>query len=294
MRLPPWLKVNLPQDKAFGQTRVLLDDLELATVCQSARCPNIFECFGCGTATFLLLGRECTRGCRFCNIGEGSPAPLDPTEPARVAEAAARLQLQTVVMTSVTRDDLPDGGAAHFATAIVVVRQRLPKAKVEVLIPDFRGAPDALATVLAAGPDCLNHNMETVPRLYPAIRPQANYSQSLELLRRAVTAGRADGLVTKSGLMVGLGETDAELTSVLDDLATAGVTAVTIGQYLPPSRRHPPVARYVHPDVFEAYAAHGRALGLAMVSGPKVRSSYHAGDVLGEIGERKNAEGATL
>lgn len=285
LRLPPWLKVTLPADKHFGQTRKLLDDLRLATVCQSARCPNIFECFGCGTATFLLMGRQCTRGCRFCNIGVGNPTPLEADEPARVAEAAARLGLATVVMTSVTRDDLPDGGAGHIAAAIHAVRQRLPQARIEVLIPDFQGDAAALQAVLDARPDCLNHNVETVPGSYARVRPQASYTQSLELLARA--AGQ--GFVVKSGMMVGLGETDAEVRAVLEDLARVGVTAVTIGQYLPPSRRHMPVTRYVHPDIFKEYEVFGNNLGLETVSGPRVRSSYHAGEVLEKLAGRAAA-----
>lgn len=282
MRLPPWLKVTLPADRHFGQTRKLLEDLGLATVCQSARCPNIFECFGCGTATFLLMGRQCTRGCRFCNIGLGLPAPLEADEPARVAEAAVRLDLATVVMTSVTRDDLPDGGAAHVAAAIRAVRNRRPATRIEVLIPDFQGDAAALQTVLDARPDCLNHNVETVPDCYPRVRPQASYEQSLTLLARAA----AQGFVVKSGMMVGLSETDAQVRAVLEDLARAGVAAATIGQYLPPSRRHMPVARYVHPDIFKEYAEFGNRLGLETVSGPRVRSSYHAGEVLDRVAGR--------
>jgi len=255
-----------------------LRDLDLNTVCQSARCPNTWECFSRSVATFLILGRECTRNCAFCNISPGQQLPPDADEPRRVAEGAARLGLKHVVVTSVTRDDLPDGGAAHFSETIRQVKQRLPGCTIEVLIPDFRGDAAALATVLAARPDVLNHNVETVPRLYPSVRPQADYAQSLELLRRVAQSGT--GIPAKSGLMVGLGETDDELRGVIRDLHDAGCTMITIGQYMRPSRLHPPVARYMPPDEFDALAEYGRGLGVAqMFCAPLVRSSYHAAEL---------------
>lgn len=282
LRIPPWLRVKLPSNKTFASTRGLLDDLALNTVCQSARCPNTWECFSHSVATFLILGRECTRNCAFCNINPGAPQPVDEDEPRRVAEGAARLGLKHVVVTSVTRDDLPDGGAAHFAATIRQIRSRLPHCTVEVLIPDFRGDAQALKTVLAARPDVLNHNVETAPRLYAAIRPQADYAQSLELLRR-VAAYRGDdaqGIPAKSGLMVGLGETDEELRQTIRDLANAGCTMITVGQYMRPSRRHPPVVRYMPPEEFDALAEFGRSLGVPkMFCAPLVRSSYHAAEL---------------
>ncbi len=281
LRIPPWLRVKLPQDKGFGCTRHLLKDLKLNTVCQSARCPNTWECFSKSVATFLILGRECTRNCAFCNINPGPPQAVDPGEPERLAEASARLGLRHVVITSVTRDDLPDGGAAHFAASIRAVRARLPECTVEVLIPDFRGDEAALMTVLEARPEVLNHNVETAPRLYPAIRPQADYAQSLELLRRvALHPSKIPG---KSGLMAGLGETDEELRQTIRDLAEAGCSMITVGQYMRPSRQHPPVQRYLPPEQFDALAEFGRSLGVAkMFCAPLVRSSYHAAELAGK------------
>ena len=278
LRIPPWLRVKLPSGKAFAGTRGLLDGLRLNTVCQSARCPNTWECFSNSVATFLIMGRQCTRNCAFCNITPGAPEPLDGDEPRRVAEGAARLGLRHVVVTSVTRDDLPDGGAAHFAETIRQVRSRLPGCTVEVLIPDFRGDATALETVLDARPDVLNHNVETAPRLYAAIRPQADYAQSLELLRRVARGQR--GIPAKSGLMVGLGETDEEIRQTIRDLASAGCAMITVGQYMRPSRLHPPVARYMPPEEFDALAGFGRSLGVAkMFCAPLVRSSYHAAEL---------------
>jgi len=274
-RLPEWFRVKPPTGRTFCRTRSLLEGCGLNTVCQGARCPNIFECFGRGTATFLVLGKICTRDCAFCNIptARGPLPPPDDDEPVRLAEAAGRLGLSYVVITSGTRDDLPDGGAAHFAQCIEALRERLPGAGVEVLIPDFQGDPAALRTVLDARPTVLNHNLETVRRLSAAIRPQADYERSLTLLRRAASSG----LPAKSGLRVGLGETDAEIEEAMADLAAAGVQALTIGQYLAPSPNHRPVERYVHPERFEDYAARGRELGIRhMFCGPLVRSSYQA------------------
>lgn len=278
LRIPPWLRVKLPQGRSFSDTGKLLADLNLNTVCQNARCPNTWECFSKSVATFLILGRECTRNCAFCNITPGKPQPVDPGEPERLAEASVRLGLKHIVITSVTRDDLHDGGAAHFAASIRAVRARLPQCTVEVLIPDFRGDEAALMTVLEARPEVLNHNVETAPRLYREIRPQADYVQSLELLRRV--AAHASGIPAKSGLMAGLGETDEELRQTVRDLAEAGCTMITVGQYMRPSRQHPPVKRYLHPDGFEALAEYGRSLGVPkMFCAPLVRSSYHAAEL---------------
>ena len=277
LRLPPWLRGSLPRGRGFADTRGLLDDLALNTVCQSARCPNCFECFSKGTATFLIMGRVCTRNCAFCNITPGQAAPLDPDEPRRLAEAVVRLGLTHAVITSVTRDDLPDGGAAHFAASIMAVAARSPRTTVEVLIPDFQGDRKALATVLGARPSVLNHNVETVPELYPLIRPQAGYEQSLTLLRRA--REMAPDITTKSGLMVGLGERDEQVRRVLTDLARVGCQMVTVGQYLRPSRAHPEVRRYPEPAWFDALAEYGRSQGIpTMFCAPLVRSSYHAGE----------------
>jgi lipoyl synthase len=304
-RKPSWLKVKAPDSRSYRATGALLDELELHTVCREARCPNKGECYSSGTATFLILGNTCTRGCRFCSVehvGEApaddaaeptreaaGPCAVDPGEPRRVAEAARRLGLRHVVVTSVTRDDLADGGAHQFAAAVEAVRAELPAATVEVLIPDLGGDAAALAAVLAARPDVVNHNLETVPRLYPRVRPQAGYALSLKLLAKAAAwartldeatlSGRPRPLV-KTGLMVGLGETAAELDSVLADAAAAGVDAVTIGQYLQPDSGCLPVARYVEPDEFAAYEKRGRALGLEVAAAPFVRSSYRAGELL--------------
>jgi lipoic acid synthetase len=245
----------------------------------------MFECYSQGTATFLILGHVCTRNCAFCNITPGAPDPLDADEPRRVGEAAKTLGLRHVVITSVTRDDLPDGGAGHFASVISAVRKACADSSpsIEVLIPDFKGSISALRTVLAAAPEIINHNVETPPAHYSRIRPQADYAQSLELLRRVREAGG----VPKSGLMVGLGETDEEVRGVLVDLAKAGCRIATVGQYMRPSRNHPPVQRYVHPDVFEEYAQWGREAGIEYVfSAPLVRSSYNAGKVFEELGRQ--------
>lgn len=274
-RIPKWLRVKLPSDPAFARTGGLLADLGLNTVCQGAKCPNIYECFSKHVATFLIMGKTCTRGCAFCNIGLGKVEPLDADEPARVAEAARRLDLKHVVITSVTRDDLPDGGAAHFAATVDAVREAVPGCTIEVLIPDFQGDEAALNTVIAAGPEIINHNVETVPGLYDAIRPQADFAQSIELLKRV----KAAGVTSKSGLMVGLGETDDTVRELLATLHEAKVDIVTIGQYMRPSADHPEVARYVEPEVFDGYAEYGHELGIPHVfSAPRVRSSYNAAD----------------
>jgi lipoic acid synthetase len=277
-RHPPWLVKRLPAAGAEPAARVgaLLDGLRLNTVCRSANCPNLGECFARGAATFLIMGPACTRRCRFCSVDKSAqPAALDPDEPVRVAEAVRRMGLGHVVITSVTRDDLPDGGAAHFAAVTRAVRAARADASVELLVPDFAGSPDALRTVMEAEPDVLNHNVETVPRLYPAARPGADYRRSLELL---AAAGRMrPRTLVKSGLMAGLGERPDEVSAVLADLAAAGVGAVTVGQYLAPTAGHLPVAEFVPPGRFEEYAREARALGIKVaVCGPWVRSSYRA------------------
>ncbi len=274
---PPWLKVRFPAGDNFERLRTLMRGEQLHTVCEEARCPNIGECWSRGTATFMILGDTCTRSCGFCAIKTGRPGTVDAGEPMRVAAAAARMGLQHVVITSVNRDELPDGGAGIFAETIRRVRQLSPGATIEVLIPDFKGDEAALATVLAAQPEILNHNTETVPRLYSQVRPQAVYERSLAVLRRARELD--PGAVTKSGLMVGLGETRDELLEVFQDLANNGVDVLTVGQYLRPTPAHLPVARYWHPDEFAALKADALAMGFRHVeAGPLVRSSYHAED----------------
>jgi lipoyl synthase len=277
-RKPEWLKKPLPRAGAMHGMENLLRERHLHTVCESARCPNKGECFERGTATFLILGGVCTRDCRFCSVEGGRPGAPEAAEPANVADAAAEMGLRHVVITSVTRDDLPDGGAAHFAATIRAVRGRLPDATIEVLVPDFLGSESALETVLAEAPEVFNHNVETVPRLYPTVRPQAAYARSLAVLRYAARA--RSGWEVKTGLMVGLGETAAEVRRVLGDVRDAGVTVVTIGQYLRPSKEHLPVVEYVPPAVFEEYAGSGEALGLLVEAAPFVRSSYRAEETL--------------
>jgi lipoic acid synthetase len=273
--LPPWLRVKAPKAPRLHATKAVLDRFGVHTVCQSARCPNIGECFGAYTATFMILGNVCTRSCRFCAVPGGPVLPLDPTEPQRVAEAARELGLEHVVVTSVTRDDLPDGGAAQFARTMAEIRSLLPQATIEVLTPDFRGSEAAIRAVCDAAPDVYNHNVETVPRLYPVVRPQADYRRSLGLLEFVKTI-RAQA-ITKSGIMVGLGETTDEVLVVLQDLRQVGCDMLTIGQYLRPSPRHLPVARYVPPAEFEEHRHTAEAMGFRHVaSGPFVRSSYHA------------------
>jgi lipoic acid synthetase len=271
-----WRRISAEREEAVRRMEQLLSDLGLHTVCQEALCPNLPECFGQGTATFMILGDVCTRNCRFCAVKKGRPQPPDPEEPERVAEAAVRLHLQHVVVTSVTRDDLPDGGAGHFAATVRAVRRRLPGARVEVLIPDFRGSLAALETVLDAGPDVVNHNVETVPRLYPVIRPQADYRRSLGVL--SWVKARSPQTATKSGLMLGLGEQVAEVLQVLYDLREAGCDLLTLGQYLQPTERQSPVARYISPEEFAEYRAKAEAMGFrGVAAGPLVRSSYQAG-----------------
>ncbi|WP_010314641.1 lipoyl synthase [Synechococcus sp. CB0205] len=280
MLKPDWLRVKAPQRERIGEVADLLLDLKLNTVCQEASCPNIGECFAGGTATFLIMGPGCTRACPYCDIDfDKSVRNLDPTEPERLGEATARLGLKHVVITSVNRDDLSDGGASQFVACIEAVRQRSPQTTIELLIPDFCGDWDALATVMEAGPDVLNHNIETVPRLYKKARPQGIYERSLELLLQV--RERWPKAYSKSGLMVGLGESDEEVIETLLDLREHRVDIVTIGQYLSPGPKHLPVDRFVTPEQFERFRLHGeQELGfLQVVSTPLTRSSYHAGDV---------------
>jgi len=274
-RLPEWFRVRHQLGSDYEQVRKLVSDRNLNTVCQEANCPNIRECWQHRTATFMILGDICTRACTFCDVIKGRPQGVDRTEPARVADAAAELGLRYVVVTSVDRDDLEDGGAEIFAATIRALRAQIPHVEVEVLIPDFQGKQGALETVLAAAPDVLNHNLETVPRLYPTVRRGAKYGQSLELLRR-VRALKPD-MTTKSGLMVGLGERVSELAGTMKEIRAAGCDLLTIGQYLAPSAHHHPVIQFYHPRTFERLARYGKALGFRNVfSGPLVRSSYHA------------------
>jgi lipoic acid synthetase len=273
---PPWLRVRLPAGERYQRIGGLLRRSQLHTVCEEANCPNIGECFNAGTATFMILGDVCTRACGFCAVTSGRPpGAIDPSEPQRVASTVRTLGLDYAVITSVTRDDQADGGAGIFAGCIEAIRRDSPASRVEVLIPDFLGNWSALETVVEARPYVLNHNVETVPRLYRRVRPKARYDRSLELLRRAKELARS--LLTKSGLMVGLGETQQEVFQVMADLRTAGVELVTIGQYLRPSKKHLPVERYYPPDEFEHFVDKGRELGFSHVeAGPLVRSSYHA------------------
>jgi len=272
-RKPAWMRAPLSMGPDFLALKKTMRDLDLHTVCEEAGCPNIFECWNDGTATFMINGDRCTRACGFCLVDTRRPEPLDPREPERVADAVDALDLQFAVLTAVARDDLPDGGASGFAAAIEAIRARRPETSVEVLISDCKGDPDALDVIFAARPDVVNHNVETVPRLQRAVRPSASYARSLAVLARAAAAG----LVTKSGLIVGLGETSDEVAAVLADLAGVGVEIVTVGQYLRPTARHLPVARWWRPEEFEELAAIGRSLGLAHVeASPLTRSSYHA------------------
>ncbi len=280
LQRPEWLKVRANTTGEYEEVRALMRRLSLVTVCEEARCPNIHECWARErTATFMLMGDVCTRHCGFCAVGKGKPGTLDPREPEHVAQAAAELSLSHAVVTSVNRDDLTDGGAAHFAATIRAIRQRLPDCTVEVLIPDFCGNEEALETVLEEGPEILNHNTETVRRLYRRVRPEARYEQSLELLARADAWRRRTGapIKTKSGVMVGLGETTEELLQTLSDLAAVHCDIATIGQYLQPYEKRLPVEKYYTPAEFDSLRVQGQALGFQRVeSGPLVRSSYHA------------------
>lgn len=274
---PEWIRVKAGHSAArYGEVKAILRQQGLHTVCEEATCPNIGECFGHGTATFMILGDLCTRRCPFCDVGHGKPLPPDPLEPEKLAATVAALRLKYVVITSVDRDDLKDGGAAHFAACIQAIRNASPQTKIEILVPDFRGRLDIALDILAATPpDVMNHNLETVPRLYRQARPGADYAHSLQLLKRFKQ--RLPHIPTKSGLMVGLGETDEEILAVMRDLRAHDVEMLTIGQYLAPSSHHLPVARYVHPDTFAWFARAAERLGFThCASAPLVRSSYHA------------------
>ena len=281
-KLPPWLIKRTPKSQNIKNLRSLINDPKIHTVCESAKCPNIGECYSKKTMTFMILGNICTRNCRFCAVEHGTPSPPDPTEPKRIAEAVKKLGLKYVVITSVTRDDLPDGGAKHFTETIKELRVTAHGSRVtgyglrvEVLVPDFKGSKDALFAVISANPDVINHNVETVPRLYTSVRPQANYKISLNLLKNAKVINK--NICTKGGLMVGLGETFEEVTEVLKDLRSVDCDIVTIGQYLAPSGKHVPVVEYVEPETFEKYKKLALNMGFkAVASGPFVRSSYQA------------------
>jgi len=276
LKKPDWIRVRFGDTQRFKEIKQILREQKLHTVCEEASCPNIGECFGKGTATFMILGDLCTRRCPFCDVAHGRPQPPDPHEPVHLAETIAALGLKYVVITSVDRDDLRDGGAKHFVDCIRAVRERSPKTRIEILVPDFRGRLDVALDVLSDHPpDVMNHNLETVPRLYRQARPGADYRHSLKLLKDF--KARFPGLPTKSGLMVGLGETDAEILDVMRDLREHDVDMLTIGQYLQPSAHHLPVLRYVEPSIFERFTACAHELGFVHAAcGPLVRSSYHA------------------
>jgi lipoic acid synthetase len=280
-RLPEWLRIRLPTSDSFSHTRTLLDELKLHTVCESARCPNHWECWSKGTATFMIGGDRCTRACGFCAVTTAKPFALEPDEPARVAEAARRMRLRHVVITAVARDDLADGGAEHFRRTVEAVRGLNPGIVIEVLTPDFNDSDAAIETVLSASPQVFNHNLETVRRLTPAVRSRATYERSLSVLRK-VKARRGRAIYTKSGLMLGLGEAEDEVLTALSDLRAAGCEVLTLGQYLQPTLKHLPVAEFVSPEGFEKYGRRAREMGFMHVaSGPMVRSSYHADEFKG-------------
>jgi lipoic acid synthetase len=272
-RLPPWFKVSLRQGPDYQDIRRIMDTLQLHTICEEARCPNVWECWNNRTATFLILGDICTRRCHYCSVTTGRPLPVDPDEPGRVAQAVQALGLRHAVITSVNRDELPDGGAGIFAQTIREIRRLIPTCTIEVLIPDFEGDVESLRTVIAEQPDILNHNIETVRRLFPSVRPQGKYERSIQVLEWSKRMGAR----TKSGLIVGMGETGEEVRAVMRDLRGVGTDIMTIGQYLRPTKQHLPVAHFYLPDEFAAFKVEGHALGFSHVeSGPLVRSSYHA------------------
>jgi lipoic acid synthetase len=278
LRKPEWLRVRAPGSSGYVETRRIVREHGLVTVCEEAACPNIGECWSVGHATMMIMGDVCTRACAFCNVATGKPGPLDPTEPARVGHAVAAMNLSHVVITSVDRDDLADGGAGHFAATVAAIRLAAPATTIEILTPDFLRKPvSAAQAVIASRPDVFNHNLETVPRLYPSIRPGARYYHSLRLLERAKESDERQ--FTKSGLMVGLGESREEVTQAMDDMRAAGVDFITIGQYLQPTRKHAPIDRFVSPDEFEGLKGAALAKGFLMVSAsPLTRSSHHAGE----------------
>ncbi|MBI4027744.1 MAG: lipoyl synthase [Verrucomicrobia bacterium] len=285
-RKPPWLKVRIPGGQAHIAVRRRVVEGRLHTVCESARCPNLGECWGRGTATFMILGDVCTRSCGFCAVHTGRPDEVDQDEPARVAEAIRLMGLNHAVITSVARDELADGGASVWAATIRAARQAALQCRIEALIPDFKGDETSLQTVLDANPDLLGHNVETVPRLYKKVRPQAKYDRTLQLLARA----KARGFFTKSGLMLGIGEEPSEIEEVLRDLRAAGVDVMTLGQYLRPTAAHLPVARYLTPEEFAGWKSHGLAMGFkAVEAGPLVRSSYHAEEQAAFLTENRGA-----
>jgi lipoic acid synthetase len=277
---PPWIKVRLPSNPVFFSTKALISDLRLHTVCESAQCPNRWECWSQGTATMMIAGDRCTRACGFCAVTTAKPFALEADEPERVAEAVRRMKLKHVVITAVARDDLADGGANHFARVIKAIREMDPSIVIEVLVPDFHAQDWCIQIVLDAAPEIYNHNMETVERLTPVVRSRAKYRMSLQVLRRAgELSSRRGGIVTKSGVMLGLGETEQELFQTMDDLREAGVQVLTMGQYLRPTPKHLPVVEYITPEQFDLYGEIARKKGFAHVaSGPLVRSSYHAAD----------------
>ena len=282
---PEWLKKRIPADQACKRVLSLLRDRQLHTVCQEAHCPNLGECFSRGTATFMILGNRCTRGCSFCAVRHDSPLPPDEGEPQRMAMAIEALRLRYVVITSVTRDDLPDGGAFHFAKTIRSIRDQMPNTRIEVLIPDFQGFEWALKLVMEAKPDVINHNIETVPRLYPEVRPQANYRRSLQLLKRCGEIDRR--IVTKSGLMLGLGENPEEVLNALMELLETGCQLLTIGQYLSPSSGHHQVIRFVPPEEFTQWGELASRMGfLDIASGPFVRSSFKAAEMFQKVSKK--------
>lgn len=275
-RLPEWLRIKLPTSNTFSHTRSLLDELKLHTVCESAKCPNHWECWSKGTATFMIAGDRCTRACGFCAVSTAKPFPLEADEPLRVAEATRRMRLKHVVITAVARDDIADGGAEHFRLTIEAVRQLNPKTVIEVLVPDFQDDDASLEKVLAANPEVFNHNLETVRRLTPSVRHRATYDRSLSVLKK-VKDKRGKSIHTKSGMMLGLGETENEVVVAMEDLRAAGCDILTLGQYLQPTIKHLPVVEFVAPEQFDALARVARSMGFVHVaSGPMVRSSYHA------------------
>jgi lipoic acid synthetase len=277
LRKPEWIRVKAPGSAIYGETQKIVRDNGLVTVCEEAGCPNIGECWSKKHATFMIMGDTCTRACAFCNVRTGIPEALDPQEPAKVADAIARMGLSHAVITSVDRDDLNDGGAAHFAQVVTAVRQDAPATTIEILTPDFLKKEGALETVVASGPDVFNHNLETVPSLYLKIRPGARYFHSLRLLQRVKELNPQ--MFTKSGIMVGLGETREQVMQVMDDMRSANIDFITIGQYLQPTRKHAPIDRFVTPDEFKAYETTAYAKGFLMVAAtPLTRSSHHAGE----------------
>jgi lipoyl synthase len=290
LRKPDWLKVRLPGSREFNQVRGVLAGLGLHSVCQEARCPNIAECFQEGTATFLILGDICTRNCRYCHVAHGDPPQPDPDEPKRLASAAKALGMKYIVITSVTRDDLPDGGAAHFAACIDAIHSQIPGCRVEVLIPDFQGYERTLAQVIDAGPAVINHNLEVVPALFKKLRPQGDYRLSLQLLKR-INDDTSNRIVSKSGFMVGFGETREDILNLLTDLAGVHCERLTVGQYQQPTPIHWPVRKYYHPDEFQELKETALAMGFKHVaSGPLVRSSYHAAAAQGAMKEYRSID----